>query len=79
MFAVKGFYDGKSIVVEEPILVKEQYEVIVTFISSVVNENKKSYLEELRELNGSIKDDTFVECEDIPLENNLYLTYQSQV
>jgi len=35
-------------------------------------ENKKSYLEELQELNGSIKDDTFVECEDIPLENNLY-------
>jgi len=35
-------------------------------------ENKKSYLEKLRELNGSINDDTFVECEDIPLENNLY-------
>ena len=35
-------------------------------------ENKKSYLEELQELHGSIKDDTFVECEDIPLENNLY-------
>jgi hypothetical protein len=37
MFAVKGIYDGKSVVVKEPIplAVAEQYEVIVTFISSI--------------------------------------------
>jgi hypothetical protein len=71
MFAVKGIYNGNSVVGEEPIPVKEQYKVIITFISSVANENKKSYSEELQELNGSIKDDSFVECKDFPLENNL--------
>jgi len=71
MFAVKGIYNGNSVVVEEPILVKEQCEVIVTFIPSVKNGNKKSYSEELQELSGSIKDDSFVECKDFPLENNL--------
>jgi hypothetical protein len=71
MFTVKGIYDGNTIVIEEPILVKEQYKVIITFISSIVNENEKSYCEELQELNGSIKDDSFVECKDFPLENNL--------
>ena len=37
MFAVKGIYDGKSVVVKEPIPlpIAEQYEVIVTFLSSV--------------------------------------------
>ena len=72
MFAVKGFYDGNSVVVEEPIPVKEQYKVIVTFVSSMANENKKrNYYERLQELNGSIKDASFTEQNDIPLENNL--------
>jgi hypothetical protein len=72
MFAIKGFYDGSSVVVEEPIPVKEQYEVIVTFISSIATENKERvYLEKLRELNGSIKDDSFIEWNDFPLENSL--------
>jgi hypothetical protein len=72
MFAVKGFYDGNSVVVEEPIPVNERYEVIVTFISSMATENKKkTYHETLQELNGSIKDDSFVEWNDFSLENNL--------
>jgi hypothetical protein len=73
MFAVKGFYDGNSVVVEEPIPVKEQYKVIVTFISSITNENgQKTYYEKLRELNGSIKDDSFIEQNDLSLEKNLH-------
>jgi hypothetical protein len=71
MFAVKGFYDGNSVVVEEPIPVKEQYEVIVTFVSSIETESKKAYYEKLLELNGSIKDDSFLEWNDFPLENSL--------
>jgi len=72
VFAVKGFYDGNSVVVEEPIPVKEQYKVIVTFVSSMASENKKrNYYEKLQELNGSIKDNSFAEQSDIPLENNL--------
>jgi len=44
----------------------------VMFVPKAKKRNiQKSYREELQELNGSIKDDTFVECEDIPLENNL--------
>ena len=66
MFAVKGFYDGSSVVVEEPIPVKEQYKVIITFVSSMANENKKrNYYEKLQELNGSIKDGSFAEQSDI--------------
>ena len=46
--------------------------VIVTFVSSMANENKKrNYYERLQELNGSIKDASFSEKSDIPLENNL--------
>ena len=72
MFAVKGFYDGSSVVVEEPIPVKEQYKVIVTFVSSIASENKKrNYYEKLQELNGSIEDGSFAEQSDIPLEDNL--------
>ncbi|MDR3000447.1 MAG: hypothetical protein LBU89_04195 [Fibromonadaceae bacterium] len=71
MFAVKGFYDGNSVVVEEPIPVKERYNVIITFISSMATEKKNSYYEKLQELNGSIKDDSFVEWNDFPLESNL--------
>jgi hypothetical protein len=44
MFAVKGIYDGKTVVVKEPIplAVAEQYEVVVTFLSSInsAKENK---------------------------------------
>jgi hypothetical protein len=73
VFAVKGFYDGNSVVVEEPIPVKEQYKVIVTFVSSMSSENKKrNCYEKLQELNGSIKDDSFTRQSDIPLENNLH-------
>jgi hypothetical protein len=72
VFAVKGFYDGNSVVVEEPIPVKEQYKVIVTFVSSMASKNKKrNYCEKLQELNGSIKDTSFAEQRDIPSENNL--------
>jgi uncharacterized protein YydD (DUF2326 family) len=71
VFAVKGFYDGNSVVVEEPIPVKERYNVIITFISSMATEKKNSYYEKLQELNGSIKDDSFVEWNDFPLESNL--------
>jgi len=72
VFAVKGFYDGSSVVVEEPIPVKEQYKVIITFVSSMANENKRrNYYEKLQELNGSIEDSSFAEQSDIPLENNL--------
>jgi hypothetical protein len=72
VFAVKGFYDGNSVVVEEPIPIHERYEVIVTFVSSLATENKKkAYYESLQELNGSIKDDSFVEWNDFSLENNL--------
>jgi len=72
VFAVKGFYDGNSVVVEEPIPVKERYNVIVTFVSSILNEKgKRNYYEKLQELNGSIKDDSFIEQNDLPLENNL--------
>ncbi len=72
MFAVKGFYDGNSVVVEEPIPVKERYNVIVTFVSSIINEKgKRNYYEKLQEFNGSIKDDSFVEQSDLPLANNL--------
>jgi hypothetical protein len=39
MFAVKGFYNGDSVVVNEPIPVKEQYDVIITFISSIKESN----------------------------------------
>jgi len=35
MFAVKGVYNGNSVIVDEPIPVKERYDVIVTFIKSV--------------------------------------------
>jgi len=35
MFAVKGVYDGNSVIVDEPIPVKEKYEVIVTFMDSI--------------------------------------------
>jgi hypothetical protein len=72
MFAVKGFYDGNSVVVEEPIPVKERCKVIITFISSMAMENEQeTYYERLQKLNGSIKDDSFVEQRDLPLENNL--------
>jgi len=72
VFAVKGFYDGNSVVVEEPIPVKERYNVIVTFVSSIINEKgKRNYYEKLQEFNGSIKDDSFVEQSDLPLANNL--------
>jgi len=40
MFAVKGVYDGNSVIVDEPIPVKERYDVIVTFIESVGYEKK---------------------------------------
>jgi hypothetical protein len=40
MFAVKGFYNGNSVIVNEPIPTKEQYDVIITFISSA-EENKR--------------------------------------
>jgi len=52
MFAVKGVYDGNSVIVDEPIPVKERYEVIVTFIDSISyeknakdnnNERKKAF------------------------------------
>jgi hypothetical protein len=47
MFAVKGIYDGKSVVVKEPIplAVAEQYEVVVTFLSSI-NSDKEYKLED---------------------------------
>jgi hypothetical protein len=35
MFAVKGVYDGNSVIADEPVPVKERYEVIVTFIDSI--------------------------------------------
>ena len=73
MFAVKGFYDGNMVVVKEPIPVKEQYEVIVTFVSSVTADKiQKTYFEKLQELNGSIKDASFIEQNDIPLEKNSF-------
>jgi len=39
MFAVKGFYNGDSVIVEEPIPTKKQYNVVITFISSVEESN----------------------------------------
>ena len=39
MFAVKGVYDGSSVIVKEPIPVREKYEVIVTFVESINYEN----------------------------------------
>ncbi len=35
MFAVKGVYDGNSVLVDEPIPMKERYEVIVTFVNTM--------------------------------------------
>ena len=43
MFAVKGVYDGNSVIVDEPIPVKERYEVIVTFIDSISYEENTKY------------------------------------
>jgi len=43
MFAVKGVYDGNSVIVEEPIPVKERYEVIVTFIDSISYDENTKY------------------------------------
>ncbi len=52
MFAVKGVYDGNSVLVDEPIPMKERYEVIVTFVNSMNfdentsienNERKKAF------------------------------------
>ena len=43
MFAVKGVYDGNSVIVDEPIPVKERYEVIVTFIDSISYEENAKY------------------------------------
>ena len=40
MFAVKGVYDGNSVIVKEPIPVRERYEVIVTFVESINYEKK---------------------------------------
>jgi hypothetical protein len=48
MFAVKGIYDGKSVVVKEPIPlpVAEQYEVVVTFLSSLSSDKEHKFIDD---------------------------------
>jgi hypothetical protein len=52
MFAVKGFYDGETIKAKEMIPVKEQYDVIITFLNPAFREvaakqDKKRILDSL--------------------------------
>jgi hypothetical protein len=35
-------YDGNSVIVDEPVPVKERYEVVVTFIESIGYEKKQN-------------------------------------
>jgi hypothetical protein len=35
MYAIKGIYDGNCFKLEEPIPVKEEYKVVITFIDPV--------------------------------------------
>jgi len=46
MFAVKGIYDGKSIVTEEPVLLAEKYAVAITFLYPVKSEQQTENVRE---------------------------------
>ncbi|MDR2522748.1 MAG: hypothetical protein LBC93_03490 [Synergistaceae bacterium] len=35
MYAIKGIYDGNCFRLEEPVLVKEEYKVVITFVDPV--------------------------------------------
>jgi len=37
MYAIKAFYDGVSFMPEQPVAIKEQYKVIITFVEPVKN------------------------------------------
>ena len=56
MFAIKAIYDGNSFLFKEPIPVKENYEVVITFVDPI----KKSQEDILQYFNTWNQDD--VDC-----------------
>jgi len=60
MFAVKGIYDGKSIVTDEPVLLAEKYAVAITFLYPVKSEqqteNVKENIKKFREKHNNSLD-----------------------
>ena len=39
MYAIKAIYDGENFKPTQPITIKEQYEVIITFVEPIKNDN----------------------------------------
>ena len=43
MYAIKGIYDGNCFRLEQPIPVKEEYKVVITFIDPVKSEQESIF------------------------------------